>query len=106
MNKETTKHTPGPWKARDCFTNGQPVEYAIETRDAWLASVHITGPKNGFDCEEAEANARLIAAAPELLEALKKVLPLVESLVLDGEPYMNEQEEARDAIAKATGENL
>jgi hypothetical protein len=53
--------------------------------------------------EEAWANGRLIAAAPELLAALRKVLPLVESLVLDGEPYFNDQEEARAAIAKAEG---
>lgn len=56
-----SKHTPGHWKA-------------ICERGSWwvrsdgLLSISIIGQK------EAEANARLIATAPELLEALKAVV--------------------------------
>jgi hypothetical protein len=61
---------------------------------------HVDGPEILFDYEDwgyTKESARLIAAAPELLEALKDVLRYV-SPVADG--AIN----ARAAIAKATGE--
>lgn len=60
----------------------------------------------GFDDEEgvikamALANARLIAAAPDLLEALQGLLDVTDFHEL----YGNKTEAARAAIAKATGE--
>lgn len=71
-----TKHTPGPWiykfnKTREKYKidglrwEGFARVYA-HTRDA------ITGKITNQ--EEGEANARLIAAAPELLEALQLAL--------------------------------
>ena len=85
---ETTKHTPGPWvatrlqfdrpepteKARaigyvtDCIEGGGDEFFAVlcEKPDG-TADVCHTG--NG---PTSEANARLIAAAPEMLEALKE----------------------------------
>lgn len=58
-----TKHTQGPW--RTSLTEGQR---------AWNVSSEATGRTVAIVSDwspEAEANARLIAAAPELLEALK-----------------------------------
>lgn len=61
-----TKHTPGPWKYQK--QNGSPT----------TGKHMISGAKPGYlaevrDCGsgDVEANARLIAAAPELLEALE-----------------------------------
>lgn len=106
-----TQHTPGPWQAvKDQFggtvgatridaANGHAVAYARER-----------GP-NGHD---GEANARLIAAAPELLEALKELARLVHqnnalqhagievSADAWGQMYQVTNE-ARAAIAKAEG---
>lgn len=53
------KHTPGPWAVEDI--NGVPHVYA-KGREEAVARI-VSG----------DADARLIAAAPELLEALKKV---------------------------------
>jgi hypothetical protein len=71
----TFKHTPGPW-----LRIGTTV-YAL-MHDGWKRGVEQF--KNRFtvqvqrdrECseEEAEANARLIAAAPDLLEALESLL--------------------------------
>lgn len=49
---------------------------------------------------ERDANARLIAAAPELLQALQDLLVLAENGV---ESWRSEWDQARAAIAKATG---
>ncbi len=91
------KHTPGPWVAV-ARTNSH-VE--IEAPDhagysAYSAKKIATLSANNF-----EANARLIAAAPDLLEALEKLACLG-----NGDQYGNSEGNmiARAAIAKATGE--
>lgn len=63
-----SKHTPGPWSI-----NGN----AIETDD--MAIAHIYDPdENGPD--EYAANARLIAAAPELLGAAAGARALIRTI--------------------------
>ena len=98
------KHTPGPWV----------VETQKEIR------LIVVGPVTGdteldLICDmdlgawgrgkrEALANARLIAAAPELLEALRKMLAETELLADEVRGQLPELNyEARQAIARATG---
>jgi len=64
-----SKHTPGPWKAFGThvgFDTGVLVANAIEMKQSNLI-------KQGHMYEEAKANARLISAAPELLEAVATI---------------------------------
>ena len=60
-----TGHTPGPWFVHDLTGIGDPVSVSCTTPD------HITvanmGPALTNTHEESLANARLIAAAPDLL---------------------------------------
>ncbi len=56
--------------------------------------------KCGLDTDQRWTNDRLIAAAPDLLEALKKMLDVWEHGGLKPYPI----DKARAAIAKATGE--
>ncbi len=58
--------------------------------------------------DEANANnARLVAAAPDLLAALREIVAAVESGEVDGySPSGDWFREARAAIAKATGGNV
>lgn len=58
---KNVKHTPGPW------TVGYNDNQCVYSDYRQVASVQCNQ-------KEWEANARLIAAAPELLEALKEVL--------------------------------
>lgn len=86
----TTKHTPGPWKVS--YTK---ISVITAENGAVIAKVNkIDGLVN------LQANARLIAAAPELLEALIECLDC-EFSVTDRAAI----NKARAAIAKATGEN-
>lgn len=87
------KHTAGPWKAH--LMNGVHGQNAIlteapEFKDGeWpyhpkIASVACM--RGGPPREIGDANARLIAAAPDLLEALKDVQGLVTYLATCAEP--------------------
>lgn len=98
-------HTPGPWTA----TNSGFAELVYAGCDQTLGSGHriaeMIGP-NG------EANARLIAAAPELLQALKELLAtsqcidsmnkkFTQVMAYTTAPELHQK--CREAIAKATG---
>lgn len=64
-----TKHTPGPWKVGEKFygvTNQTWICFTDDVFDYKLATVY-NGTKITND--QVEANAKLIAAAPDLLEA-------------------------------------
>lgn len=98
----SNKHTPGPWHADgleiwatkavrfNLTTVGTPMIAAV------CAHADMEG---GFP---ANANARLIAAAPELLEALQNMLGLTEAS--DYMAFGEIEQQARAAIAKALGE--
>jgi len=92
MNKQKMSHTHGPWEVFDSHTGIyilDSAEQAAVCRLEW--------------CLEAEANARLIAAAPELLAALKRMW-LYFGVRCDGTPRdWTVWREARDTIAKAEG---
>lgn len=88
-----TKHTPGPWRV----SSGMVETEANSLPIAWMDRE----PGNGTLPVERDENARLIAAAPELLSALKAILggQLHGSIDL----YAQRFEDARAAVAKAEG---
>lgn len=69
-------HTPGPWAVAYLDRHHQRVVEGehIEICTCWHHSV-------GAIEKEMEANARLIAAAPDLLEALRGLLPYAEMVI-------------------------
>jgi hypothetical protein len=93
-NDMNTQHTPGPWKTWPSIHNGQ----------TYIVKGDYTSKDNGCIAHaDTEANARLIAAAPDLLEALEFIAK--QSMSMYGSyAYMIEklQDTARAAIAKAT----
>lgn len=93
------KHTQGPWKF---FQVGKVIEVQASNAEQ-PPIVHWMGFDDCFrSLEEHEANARLIAAAPELLEALESIIELGKR-DLSNEKYDGYFETARAAIAKAKG---
>ena len=103
---EQARHTPGPWQSRwqeatDDFAH--PI-IAIETCEGAgdVAGIHYAS-RDGED----EANARLIAAAPDLLTALQAVMAAWLTEAGHGDGILEEHgpalDAARTAVAKATG---
>lgn len=66
-----TKHTPGPWKINP---RAKAMIMSESGRGIASAAVYSTNTDNGEHIEENLANAKLIAAAPEMLQALKDLL--------------------------------
>jgi len=110
-----SKHTPGPWEVIDrridgdgdavpkyilggvmdiqiCLMESQVVSNAILFEPTWSKFANS---------EMQNANARLIAAAPELLEALIDIERTAGIAASESDPV---RVRARAAIAKATGE--
>ena len=74
----TTQHTPGPWeigRASAPNTGATPIRWKGENI-AWACGKDSA---HRFNSETARSNARLIAAAPELLEALQGYVAHIES---------------------------
>lgn len=104
-----SKHTAGPWIIVDEGFLGIEI-HSANARDLADAPMHyaiardIGGRRHGDhfdDYREVDANARLIAAAPDLLEALERAVDRLEGAGLF---YSEAAIRARAAIAKATGE--
>ncbi len=106
-----SQHTPGPWIDRHWDGNQQITITAAQFRGPNvlalvrppLTVVYLGTDKETWECtsrdvDEAGANARLIAAAPDLLAALKEVDDLVDAGYVLG-PELRKK--VRDAIAKA-----
>ena len=109
------QHTPGPWKIRGPQSNFQKGNYYIYPIQAGTTImpdterliVSVSG--KSWTRAEATANARLIAAAPDLLAALKIVDENISGFIRMG---LNEaetetvawiQNTVRSAIASAEG---
>ena len=99
------KHTPAPWTMSVPMGTGH-----LEGREPWFwvsadrtLHLQVMACPDGYVCGENEANARLIAAAPDLLDALKELADLVD-LIRAGDytPDSFTTQPARAAIAKAT----
>jgi hypothetical protein len=99
-------HTPGPWQIEDC-TPGEStgLRFEVGTKDSVIART-----TDGW--KEARANARLIAAAPELLEQCKlfeKVLKAIgdmgykDEIDLDSHSWLMRTMELREVLAKVEG---
>ena len=94
-----SKHTPGPWE----IETGRPLEVVLR------ADGTAVGAAYGSD-SEAEANARLIAAAPDLLDIAQRVVAECTDTFHDPADMSPEwvaiYRDARAAIAKATAQEV
>lgn len=107
MTVETkTKHTPGPWE----YYKSPGYESSVNLPNGNTINQSFYG---GDSSEEREANARLIASAPEMLEALKAIdegfkdnsIKFTKERQSDSDPYHKANTLMCKAIAKAEGES-
>lgn len=97
------KFTPGPWEILNEYTG------SVGTQSPFKMTASVYGDHE--DCEPDDrmiANARLIAAAPDLLASLRTAVTMLQAtrlIIRDNEAHAMAKEaikEARAAIAKAT----
>lgn len=92
--KTKQMHTPGPWYIdEDCKVWGN--SQCVDGSDCGMCQIPVATSLAEDDGQE-EANARLIAAAPELLFALKAIIAL-------SDRKHDAWDAAKGAIAKAEG---
>lgn len=93
-------HTKGPWVLQDGYV----------VAGAWPLGVTICEPTmahsgNRLTPDEALANGRLIAAAPDLLEALGNTLALLSAFATPDDQVMQATlKQARAALSRVSGE--
>ena len=114
-----SKHTPGPWEwARQVRKKGSWLEEKKPKTRMW--SIHTEGKKgiayigplailSKNAIAEAEANAQLMATAPDLLEAAEAVIKFMDKInkqypYKDPDGEICELKDLRKVIAKAKGE--
>ena len=101
------KYTPGPW---NIGSSDLPVSrmsiHCGGHKDSCHSTVALMVSRGviGISHDEEFANARLIAAAPELLEALEDCVAVMDRELAGLKAIQPELSSARAAIAKATGE--
>ena len=113
----TSKHTPGPWKLK----LGKGIEYTYLVSDRKGQDIANFAHYPNATKTQTKANARLIAAAPEMLDLHKKHMELMIEIAQElKNPRMPigqtveasirmlalAAKESLDAIAKATGEPI
>jgi len=89
--KNTQKHTPGPWEEKDGVVYGK----------MGIIRPYITDINDDHNDGETKANARLVAASPELLSSAIEALHALEQHVPGIHPIIRQH--LASAIAKAEG---
>ncbi len=90
------KHTPGPWKLGRLGKSTQHID-----GDLWSSFCKVYVVVGGEKNQEGEANARLIAAAPEMFALLEEC---EKHMIISTQADMIRLDQIRAAIAKARGE--
>lgn len=97
-----SRHTPGPWQVHNGYRVYAPAKLVGENRGQYF-EVAICGTDYASgNLAETDANARLIAAAPDLLAACQAGLVKIQRLCQElGRPTDLEAQQLHDAITKA-----
>ncbi len=116
-----SKHTQGPWEITVGSRNQQFIKGPYESDRKYIARIHPMGSGVAYhdgDADEApsaeaKANARLIAAAPELLEIAERFKRTIEFMIRVDEKNGDDEganlkrvtlTEVNATLAKARGE--
>lgn len=104
IKRKTMAHTPGPWINNKPYIykvvggkteNHMAVAFVIADLESFTTMQHIPNA-------ERQANARLIASAPELLERVKEVLAWMESVNDGEEDIVLQIKKCKEMVVKST----
>lgn len=107
-------YTPGPWFIKERW-QGWSIEGDFSDQRTHhhqkptLVMANVFGPKVGLSAQEAEGNARLMSAAPDILESLLALVSATQNHLSSSDAALrtfdlNAIEDALTAIGKALGE--
>jgi hypothetical protein len=97
-----SQHTPGPWDVQQTNSDARITNIEFNRAESFSSATLYSGECVPLD--EHQANARLIAAAPELLEALEELIGDRYNPMRESDPiFISARDRARYVIAKATG---
>lgn len=98
---DSSRHTPGPWRISSLDSRTIGPERGLTAHGTTVTQLQAVARITERGAES-EANARLIAAAPDLFDVLKAVMVLNDTIdLLAGNETIAAA--ARSAIAKAEG---
>lgn len=106
------KYTKGNWRAIVVDNHGKPIQSCVVVDTLAGDFIMVADTNRSLPMAECAANARLIASAPDMLEALKRIKALLADAIKierDGEADSTQKEisdiylDIRDVIYKAEG---
>ena len=99
----TAKHTPAPWRVAKADKDGAEVKAIASVAWCGVAASYstVSGVTQHIDAAECDANARLIAAAPELLVSLEKCIAVLEDMDRCYATRLSPEDTAVLAVARA-----
>ena len=104
IKEKHATHTPGPW---DYTLAEETSSGGVYGNEKCVCDIIPKELQVAYDCEEVEianANARLIAAAPELLEQCKLFEKCLTYLINSGDSGADlERDKLREVLAKVDG---
>lgn len=100
-----TKHTTGPWKATHAMGDQGIARHIWSATDGVTSHRELVAmiPDVDGDREHINADANLISAAPEMLQALHEVIALLNDPDAEGSDALRVERQILEVIAKATG---
>ena len=102
IKEKHATHTPGPWHAfEQCSYSATKGLFEIDANHPSGNRQTIAVTPFAGDGHELWANARLIAAAPEMFEVLSELLDTLE--MSKGYGFDEEYEKVREVLAKVDG---
>ena len=96
------KHTPGPWTAQPVVDEEDELR-VLSADGSYVCSIDLDGTFEDDILAQIYADADMIAAAPELLDALKGMVRYAEYAQLWNKTPNDEYHKAVEVIAKAEG---
>jgi hypothetical protein len=100
-----TQHTTGPWKATHALGDQGIARHIWSATDGVTSHRELVAmiPDVDGDREHINADANVIAAAPEMLAALHEVIALLNDSDAEGSDALRVERQILEVIAKATG---